>query len=297
MTTEERLREREKELACIYSICLLAAGAPEPEAAAEGIARALCSAMHYEDRAACEVSFARSGGPGVSVRRGWPAAESAEASARLESALPTEAAADWTGTVRLEYRDPGLGFLSQEKALLDSVLVVAASMLRTSSLIAELRAASRDLAAKNVALREMVSMIEDERRRALVSFRERLTGELLPLAERVRDGALSPERRDGYAALLADELGRDIAALGAGPSVDPALSPREREIAVQVRNGRTSKEIAELLGISPATVERHRHNIRRKLRLPGRNVNLASLLNNDDAPSYGALSTEAPDNL
>ena len=38
-TLKERLREREKELACVYSICLLAAGGPEPRDAAEGIAR------------------------------------------------------------------------------------------------------------------------------------------------------------------------------------------------------------------------------------------------------------------
>ena len=283
MTTEQRLREREKELACIYSICLLAAGAPDPESAAEGIARTLCSAMQYEEQTVCTVSFKRGdGGPAVSVRRGWGESETDSSAARMEAALPTEASAGWTGVVHMEYREPGLEFLPQEKALLDSVLVVAASILRTSSLFAELRAASDDLSAKNVALREILSMIEEERRRTLASFRERLTGELLPLAERARDESLSPERREGYAALLADELGRDVAGLGSGPAVDPALSPREREIAVQVRNGRTSKEISELLGISPATVERHRHNIRKKLRIANRGVNLAGLLNNDD---------------
>lgn len=286
MTTERRLLEREKELACIYSICLLAAGAPEPEAAAEGVARALCSAMQHEEFAACTVSFQRAeGGPQVVARRGEPVPESEGPLSRIEAELPTEAAGDWTGGVRLEYRKRGLEFLPQEKALLDSVLVVAASMLRTSRLIADLRAASRDLSAKNVALREILSMIEDERRRTLLSFRERLTGDLLPLAERARDGTLPPERRDAYAALLADELGKDVSALGSGPAVDPALSPREREIAVQVRNGRTSKEIAELLAISAATVERHRHNIRKKLRIANRGVSLAGLLNNEDSVS------------
>ncbi|GAB1482475.1 hypothetical protein MASR2M78_12900 [Treponema sp.] len=57
MTIAQRLAEREKELACIYSICLLAAGAPDPEAIAEGLARALCSAMQYEVSTSCTVMF------------------------------------------------------------------------------------------------------------------------------------------------------------------------------------------------------------------------------------------------
>jgi len=43
------------------------------------------------------------------------------------------------------------------------------------------------------------------------------------------------------------------------------LTPREREIAGHVANGRTCKEIGSLLGISHRTVEAHRAAIMRKL--------------------------------
>ncbi|MEZ5419393.1 MAG: response regulator transcription factor [Vicinamibacterales bacterium] len=43
------------------------------------------------------------------------------------------------------------------------------------------------------------------------------------------------------------------------------LSEREREIFQLVAEGRTNKEVAELLGISPATVETHRAHILQKL--------------------------------
>ncbi len=289
MASAERLLvEREKELASIYSICLLAAGGPEVEAAAEGIARALVAAMQREDQASCVVDFRHpASGRTVRVVRGDPPpAGNAEADAfpLIEAALRAEGTSGgWEGSIRVTYRDASLAFLPQEKALLGSVLVVASSMLRTSSLIADLRATSADLSAKNIALREVLSAIEDQRRRSLRALRERLAAEILPLAERARDASLTEERRADYLRLLVDELGRDISAFGGDPASDIALSPREREIAVQVRNGRTSKEIAELLGIALATVERHRHNLRRKLGIAGKSANLAGLLANEDS--------------
>jgi DNA-binding NarL/FixJ family response regulator len=53
---------------------------------------------------------------------------------------------------------------------------------------------------------------------------------------------------------------------GADLDQDP-LSPREREVLKLVAEGRSSKEIAELLFISTMTVQNHRANIKRKLNL------------------------------
>jgi DNA-binding NarL/FixJ family response regulator len=50
-----------------------------------------------------------------------------------------------------------------------------------------------------------------------------------------------------------------------------ALSPTERKILKLVSENRTSKEIAELLYISPRTVENHRANICSKLNIHGSN--------------------------
>jgi len=45
-----------------------------------------------------------------------------------------------------------------------------------------------------------------------------------------------------------------------------SLSPREREVMIQVANGRLSKQIAGDIGIGEATVKVHRHNVMRKMR-------------------------------
>ncbi len=54
----------------------------------------------------------------------------------------------------------------------------------------------------------------------------------------------------------------------------PELSGREVEVAIPLAYGKTSHEIAELLGISVKTVDTHRGNLLRKLGLRG-NVQLA----------------------
>lgn len=48
------------------------------------------------------------------------------------------------------------------------------------------------------------------------------------------------------------------------------LTPREQEVLTCIAEGRTNREIAETLVISPKTVERHRENIMTKLNLHNR---------------------------
>ncbi len=56
------------------------------------------------------------------------------------------------------------------------------------------------------------------------------------------------------------------------------LSPREVKVAGMVRQGRSTKEIAELMGVAVSTVDFHRLNIRRKLNLKNRHINLQTYL-------------------
>jgi DNA-binding CsgD family transcriptional regulator len=56
------------------------------------------------------------------------------------------------------------------------------------------------------------------------------------------------------------------------------FTPREIEVANLIRDGKSTKEIAEIIGIAPSAVHSHRDNIRKKLGLNNRNVNLRSYL-------------------
>jgi PAS domain S-box-containing protein len=54
------------------------------------------------------------------------------------------------------------------------------------------------------------------------------------------------------------------------------LTPTEIEVANLIRHGRNSKEIAELMSLSPRTIYNHRKNIRKKFGLENKKTNLRS---------------------
>ncbi len=56
------------------------------------------------------------------------------------------------------------------------------------------------------------------------------------------------------------------------------LSPRERDVAELIKQGRSSKQIAQALNIDVLTVHKHRDSIRRKLQLKHKDLNLTSFL-------------------
>lgn len=68
--------------------------------------------------------------------------------------------------------------------------------------------------------------------------------------------------------ILLEDYMRKLERAGAEDSYD-LLSPREREILQLVAEGKSSKEIANLLNLSVYTVETHRSNLMQKLNLRG----------------------------
>ena len=57
-----------------------------------------------------------------------------------------------------------------------------------------------------------------------------------------------------------------------------SLSPAQIQVADLIKESKTTKEIADLLGLSENTIEDHRKAIRRKLGILKKKVNLKSYL-------------------
>ena len=87
--------------------------------------------------------------------------------------------------------------------------------------------------------------------------------ELLSAIETIRKGGFYVTR------LLAGELAEDISHLYKGDAQLPSepLTTREREVLKLIAEGKSNREIANLLYISIRTVENHRANIMKKLKL------------------------------
>jgi DNA-binding NarL/FixJ family response regulator len=87
--------------------------------------------------------------------------------------------------------------------------------------------------------------------------------ELLSAIDKIRNGETYVTR------ILAGELAEDLSQMyqGKSPILQEPLTTREREVLKMVSEGKSNNETAALLGISVRTVENHRANIMKKLKL------------------------------
>ena len=87
--------------------------------------------------------------------------------------------------------------------------------------------------------------------------------QLIAAIESIRGGKifLSP--------LMSEDLSQNLLGLteNTDPSLDETLSTREKEVLTLLAEGKSSKEIADLLYISSRTVEHHRASINKKLKV------------------------------
>jgi len=142
----------------------------------------------------------------------------------------------------------------------------------------ELEEKSRNLEDANTALKVLLKRREEDKseleEKVICNMRELI----LPYIENLKI-TNSDSRQLNQLKILERNINEIISPfLRTLSSKYPNLTPMEIKIINFIKEGRTTKEIAELLNASARTVEVHRDNIRKKLSLKNRKANLRSHL-------------------
>jgi DNA-binding CsgD family transcriptional regulator len=142
----------------------------------------------------------------------------------------------------------------------------------------ELEKKSRYLEEANIALRVLLKQREKDKRELEENVVTNVQKSLLPYVEKLKDAG-SSSNGNIYLDILKSSMEQIASPFYRNMTLKQFnLTPKELEIAHLVRNGKSTKEIAGLLSLSPRTIDLHRLNIRRKLGLKSKNINLRSTL-------------------
>ena len=142
----------------------------------------------------------------------------------------------------------------------------------------ELETKSKELEDANAALRVLLKKREDDKieleQRVLSNVKKLIE----PCLEKLENGRLS-ERQKTHLEILRTNLNNIISPFARDfTSIYYRLTPQEIQIANLIKYGKTTKEIAAILGLSTKTIEFHRTNIRKNLGLNTRKDNLRTYL-------------------
>jgi len=140
---------------------------------------------------------------------------------------------------------------------------------------ARLREQKDILEQKNAAFRELIGHIEIEKKIIKDQVSANVEELLLPLFKKIK----MQDRDNKYMELLEHNLRDMTSSFGIRiTDVHLRLSPREIEICNMIKSGFTNKEISGLLNIAYKTAERHRNNIRKKVGIVNKDINLTTFL-------------------
>lgn len=142
----------------------------------------------------------------------------------------------------------------------------------------ELEEKSRHLEETNTALKVLIRQRDTDREDMVRSMVTNVRELVLPYLEELTSAPLSDREHTllETAASNLDAIASPFARKLTGAY--HRLTPTEIRVANLIRHGRTTKEIAEIIGLSKGTIDFHRHNIREKLGIKKQKINLRTHL-------------------
>jgi len=141
----------------------------------------------------------------------------------------------------------------------------------------ELKTEREELTEMNLVFKHVIEHIEQERQEYKQKICQDVEQAAIPVLTRLKE-KIGPAHADEFEALqatLKTILARDVDKFREQYA---KLTPREMEICEMIKEGLSSKEIADSLNLSVLTIHKHREEIRRKLGITNKAVNLGTYL-------------------
>lgn len=142
----------------------------------------------------------------------------------------------------------------------------------------ELYTRAQNLKEVNTALKVLLKQRDHDKYKLERRFLANVKNLVLPYLEKLKILNTQPDTLN-YLEIIESNIYKIIEPFSDKLSSDSFfLTPKEIQIANLVKNGKQTKEIAETLHLSIETINCHRQNIREKLKLKNKKVNLRSFL-------------------
>jgi len=139
----------------------------------------------------------------------------------------------------------------------------------------ELKKKKSEIEETNIALRVLIKKSEEEKE----ELKERITANTLclvnPYIEKLKKSNLTQEQKKNVQ-IIESTLANLISPFTRSAMLkNMKLSQTELKVANLIKQGKKTKEIADILCVSPQTINKHRSNIRRKMGLKNRNTSIS----------------------
>ena len=149
---------------------------------------------------------------------------------------------------------------------------------RVNEKTSELKDKAKNLQEVNTALKVLLNKRDEDKKeleeKVLLNVREMIEPYLNKLKKTKLD-----DRQRTYFDIIESNLNDIIAPFVGGASINVLnFTPTELQVANLVKQGKTTKEIAGIANLSPRTIEFHRDNIRKKIGIKNRKINLRTHL-------------------
>jgi DNA-binding response OmpR family regulator/DNA-binding CsgD family transcriptional regulator len=150
--------------------------------------------------------------------------------------------------------------------------------LRVAQRTAELDKRTKNLAETNVALKVLLEKREDDKKELEEKIMFSLEKLIFPYLEKL-DMRCDEESQQSLVRIIRSNL-EELTSSFIAIQKDylSNLTPAQIQIADLIKQGQTTKEIAALLNLSPSTIACHRQEIRKRLSLTNKKINLQAAL-------------------